>query len=232
MHVLRGVLALSLVVSLCAYNLPVYAGGKPLGILTLAYGAHLNTSDAFAGLSVFDGECLSTDAEGKVSARIGGSVITLTEQSSAILQRSGDGAHVDLDAGSVYVWSAENNPLEVHAEGALLRPHIARQTQAQAQVLVFAPKTLQITTRQGSMDFFYGKEFRVLPEGQTYRIYLESEAEPQDPAGAGSGTPKAGMSTATKVAYFILAGVGPGLTAWGIHDLIQSHDGVESPAKP
>lgn len=230
MHALRGVLALSLVIPLCAYNLSVYAGGKPLGILTLAYGAHLNASDAFAGLSVFDGESLSTDAEGKVSARIGGSVITLIEQSSATLQRSGDGAHVDLDSGSVYVWSAENNPLEVHAEGALLRPHGARKTQT--QVLVFAPKTLQITTRQGSMDFFYGKEFRVLPEGQTYRIYLESEAEPQNPAGAGSEKRKAGMSTGTKVAYFILAGVGAGLAAWGIQDLIESHSGVESPAKP
>jgi hypothetical protein len=103
MHVIRGVLALSLVVPLCAYSLSVYAGGKPLGILTLAYGAHLNASDAFAGLSVFDGESLSTDAEGKLSARIGGSVITLVEQSAASLQRSGDGAHIDLDAGSIYV---------------------------------------------------------------------------------------------------------------------------------
>ena len=38
------------------------------------------------------------------------------------------------------------------------------------------------------------------------------------------------MSPATKVAYFILAGAG--LAAWGIHDLIQSHNGVESPANP
>lgn len=230
MHVLRGVLALSLVVSLCAYNLTVYAGGKPLGIVTLAYGAHLNASDAFAGLSVFDGESLSTDAEGELSARIGNSVVTLIELSTATLQRNRQGAHVDLDSGSVYVWSGENNPLEVHAQNALLRPHGAGQTKA--QVLVYAPKTLQITTRQGSMDFFYGKEFRVLPEGQTYRIYLESEAEPQDPAGAGSDAQKAGMSTGTKVAYFILAGAGAGLAAWGIHDLIESHSGVESPAKP
>jgi ferric-dicitrate binding protein FerR (iron transport regulator) len=163
MHVFRGVLVLSLCVSLFAYNLPLYAGGKPLGILTLAYGAHLNASDAFAGLSVFDGESLSTDAEGKLSARIGGSVITLVERSAATLQRSGDGAHIDLDAGAVYVWSAESNPLEVHVEGALLRPHGARQVQA--QILMFAPKILQITTRQGSVDFSYGKEFRVLPEG-------------------------------------------------------------------
>ena len=230
MFALRGVLAVSLVVSLCAYNLPLYAGGKPLGILTLAYGAHLNASDAFAGLSVFDGESLSTDADGKVSARVGGSVITLIAQSAASLQRSGDGAHIDLDAGSVYIWSAESNPLEVHAEGALLRPHGGHH--AQAQVLVFAPKVLQITTRQGTVDFSYGREFRVLPEGQTYRIYLESEDGPRTPLPAGSGTEKAGLSTGTKVAYFILAGAGTGLAAWGIHDLIESHNGVESPAKP
>jgi ferric-dicitrate binding protein FerR (iron transport regulator) len=230
MHVFRGVLALSLCVSLCAYNLPLSAGGKPLGILTLAYGAHLNASDAFAGLSVFDGESLSTDAQGKLSARIGGSVITLAGQSGASLQRSGDGAHIDLDTGAVYIWSAESTPLEVHTEGVFLRPH-GRQS-AHAQVLIFAPKVLQITTRQGSLDFSYGKEFRVLPEGQTYRIYLESEDEPQEAAGAGSDTKKGGMSRGTKVAYFILAGVGAGLAAWGIHDLIQSHSGVESPAKP
>jgi hypothetical protein len=230
MFALRGVLALSLVVSLCAYNLPLYAGGKPLGILTLAYGAHLNASNAFAGLSVFEGESLSTDTEGKLSARVGGSVITLIEQSAASLQRSGDGTHIDLDAGAIYVWSAESNPLEVHAEGALLRPHGGHQVQV--QVLVFAPKVLQITTRQGSLDFLYGKEFRALPEGQTYRIYLESEDGPRTPPPAGSGTEKADLATGTKVAYFILAGVGAGLAAWGIHDLIQSHNGVESPAKP
>jgi len=230
MQELRGVLVLSLCVSLCAYNLPLYAGGKPLGILTLAYGAHLNASDAFAGLSVFDGERVSTDADGKIGVRIGASVITLVGESGATLQRTGDGAHVDLDAGSAYMWSAESNPVEVHVEGALLRPHGAHQ--AQVQVLMFGPKILQITTRQGSVDFSYGKEFRVLPEGQTYRIYLESEDDPRGATDAGSGTEKAGLSMGAKVAYFILAGAGAGLAAWGIHDLIQSNSGVESPAKP
>ena len=230
MHALHGVLASSLCVSLCAYNLPLCAGGKPLGILTLAYGAHLNASDAFAGLSVFDGERLSTNADGKICVRVGASLITLAEQSGATLQRNGEGSHVDLDAGSAYLWSAETNPLEVHVEGALLRPHGSHQVQA--QILMFAPKILQITTRQGSVDFSYGKEFRVLPEGQTYRIYLESEDDPRGVPDAGNDMQKAGMSTATKVAYFIVAGAGAGLAAWGIHDLIQSHNGVESPAKP
>jgi ferric-dicitrate binding protein FerR (iron transport regulator) len=182
MHVFRGVLALFLCVPFCAYNLPLYTGGKPLGILTMAYGAHLNASAAFAGVSVFDGESVSTEPEGKLSMRIGGSVITLAEQSAATLQRSGDGAHVDLDAGAVYLWSAESNPLEVHVEGALVRPHGVRQVQV--QILMFAPKILQITTRHGSVDFSYGKEFRVLPEGQTYKIYLETKEDPRGTPGA------------------------------------------------
>ena len=230
MHVLRGVLALSLCVSLCDYGSPLYAGGKPLGILTSAYGAHLNASDAFAGSSVFDGERVSTDANGKLSLRIGSSVLTLAEQSAATLQRNGDGAHVDLEAGSVYLWSAESDPLEVHVEGALVRPHDAQK--AQAQIRMFAPKILEITTRRGSIEFFYRSEFRVLPEGQTYRIYLESDDEPRGPSDAGNDKRKPPMPTKARVAYFILGGAGTGLAAWGIHDLIQANSGVESPVKP
>jgi hypothetical protein len=137
---------------------------------------------------------------------------------------------VDLDAGSVYLLSAESNPLEVHVGGALLRPHGGDNVQV--QILMFAPKVLQIATRQGSLEFSYHAEFRVLPAGQTYRIYLETEEDPRGAAAAGNETEKAGMSTATKVTYFIVVGVGAGLAAWGIHDLIQSNNGVESPAKP
>ena len=235
MGILRGLLALSLSLSLCFFILPLYGGGKPLGILALAYGARLNTAEAFAGLSVFAGELMTTEEEGKAMVRIGGSVVTLAERSSATLEANGDGAHVDLLAGAVFLSSTPKNPLEAHAEDALVRPH--GEQNMQAQILIFSPKVLQITARVGSLDFAYHGEFRVLPAGQTYRIYLESDAEPQGPAGVGSGheegeTQKAGMPTATKVAYFIVAGAGAGLAAWGIHDIVESHEGVESPAKP
>jgi hypothetical protein len=230
MRALRGAFTLSLCASLCVYNLPAHAGGKPLGILTMAYGAHLNASNAFAGSSVFDGERVSTDPEGKLAVRVGGSVIMLAERSAATLQRSGDGAHVDLDAGAVYLWSAESNPLEAHVEGATLRAH--GNHNGQAQILLFAPKILEVTTRQGSVDVSYGKEFRVLPEGQTYRIQLESEDDPRERSESGSNTHKPPMPKGVNVAYFILVGAGAGLAAWGIHNLVQSNSGVESPAKP
>jgi len=233
-RILRGFLTFVLSLCLCFPNALVRAGGKPLGILALAYGAHLNASDAFTGLSVFPGELISTDEEGKAMVRIGSSAATLSESSSATLESSGDGAHIDLISGTIFLSSSEKNPLEAHAEDAMLRPHTKRSTQAQIQI--FAPKVLQISTRAGSVDIFYHDEYHVLPAGQTYRIYLESESEPQGPAGAGSGhedgTRKGGMSHATKVTFFILGAPGAGAAAWGIHDAIESHNGVESPVKP
>ena len=179
---------------------------------------------------------MATDSGGKAMVRIGASAATLGGDSIMTLQPSGQGAHVDLMAGSVFVSSSRKNPLEVHAEDALLQPH--GDQDVQARVLLCSPKVLQITTRVGSLNFSYHGEFRVLPEGQTYRIYLESEAAPeaQGPAGAGSSTSgptqKAGAAMGTKIAYFILAGVGTGLAAWGISDVIHSDGTIESPAKP
>jgi hypothetical protein len=40
------------------------------------------------------------------------------------------------------------------------------------------------------------------------------------------------MSRATKMSFFILGAAGAALGAWGIHDIIESHNDMESPAKP
>lgn len=53
---------------------------------------------------------------------------------------------------------------------------------------------------RGNLDFSYREEFRSLPEGQTYPIYLDSPAEPQ--VAAGSGGAKASITG--KVAYFMV----------------------------
>lgn len=231
----RGVLGVSLSVSLTLLPVTTDGAGKPLGVVTQATGAHLSASEAFAGLSVFEGEGMSTEEDGKITARVGASVLSLPEKSSVTVQKSGDGVHVELEAGGLFFSAKAENPVEVHAEEALLRPRAGMN--AQADVTIFAPKVLQITAKQGDLDFSYGEEFRVLPAGQTYRIYLESAAgEPgQGPAGAGAGkdeTRNAGWSTGTKVAFFIVAAAGAGLAAWGIHDWVDSHHGMESPAKP
>jgi len=223
MHVLRGVFALSLCVSLCAYNFQVYAGGKPLGVLTLAYGAHLNASNAFAGLSVFDGESLSTDAGGKLSARIGGSVITLIEQSAATLQRNGDGAHVDLEAGSVYsLVGGEQSAGGARGRRAVAGTWCTTGAGADSDVCAEdfadydATRESRFFIREGISRFAGGPDVPHLEDG------------PRNATDVSNDQRKAGMSTGTNVAYFILAGAGAGLAAWGIHNEVMTKNELKN----
>ena len=223
----RGALALLLCASLCLYPSLCGAGPKtPLGILTQAYDAHLNEAAAFPGLSVFEGEDVWTEAEGRLGVRVGRATVWLAGSSSATLHGIDNGAHVDLTAGTVAFTSPENGIVEIHAEEAFLRPEKNQLTQA--EVTILAPGVLQVHTRRGDLAFRHREEFQVLPEGATYRIYLDSPAEPQDPAS--SGVQKS--AKLRKVSYFVVGAAGAGLTAWGIYEATHSGSGVESPAKP
>src|SRR5208282_2876875 len=133
------------------------------------------------------------------------------------------GAHVDLTAGTVSFGSPENAIVEIHAEEALLRPEKNRVTQA--EVTILGPSVLQVRAQRGDLAFSYREEFQVLPEGATYRIYLDSPAEPQGTGG--SSTQKS--TRLRKVSYFVMGAAGAGLTAWGIYELAHSGSGMESP---
>src|SRR5208283_3276376 len=224
---LRGVVSFLSCFSLCLYPSLFGAGAKePLGILTQAYEAHLNEAAAAPGLSVFDGEDVSTDSDGRLSVRVGSATVSLAGSSGATLHEIELGAHVDLNAGTVAFLSPENGIVEIHAEEAFLRPEKNQLTQA--EVTILRPKVLQIRARRGDLAFRYREEFQVLPEGQTYLIYLDSPAEPQNTAVAGVQK----SSRLLKVSYFLVGAAGGGLTAWGANEFVHSGGYVESPAKP
>src|SRR5271157_4275408 len=223
----RSALALILCTSLCLF--PALCGGgskAPLGILTQAYDAHLNEAAAFPGLSVFEGEEVSTESGGRLGVRVGRATVLLAGSSGATLHGIESGAHVDLAAGTVSFSSPENASVEIHAEEAFLRPEKNQLTQA--EVMILMPRVLQVRARRGDLAFRYSEEFQVLPEGETYRIYLDSPGEPRGDAGA--GVPKS--SRPRKVSYYILGIAGAGLTAWGVNEFVHSGGYVESPAKP
>lgn len=227
MNILRGLVAALLSFLL---SLPAASGNAtpdpPVGVLTRAYEAHLNEMPAFAGLSVFEGERLSTESQGKLGVRIGNEVFAFSGNSSATLHRIAGGAHVDMSAGWLFFSSPADSTMEVHAAEALVSP--AKNQLTQARIQIYAPQVLQVAAMRGDLMFTYKDESRIIPEGETYRIYLDYESESQKPAGAGTPAATAGK----KVAIFILTGAVVGLTAWGIHELIESKNGPESPAKP
>lgn len=197
---IRRASALILSLLLCCLVLPVSAAPpQPIAILTLANQAHLDEADAFAGLPVYEGEQLQTEAGGRIALRSGKASPTLAERTEAALVRIFYGTHADLSAGALRFSSDETQIVEVHAEGAMIRSKHGKATDA--SVTILGPKILQIDARRGDLEFSYGLTFRSLSEAQTYRIDLDvpdkSESEADSSAQSGG--------LARQVAYYILA---------------------------
>lgn len=231
----RGLLVLLLPACLCTNALLADPGSSsPLGILTRAYLAQVNTASASTGLSVFEDETLSTEPGGKLGLRVGAITIGIGGASVARLHRIENGAHADLASGELVFTAPENSSVEVHAQDALLRPDKNQMNQARVKIL--EPKILEVYATHGDLDFIYHNEFQLIPEGATYRIYLDAPAEPQGPEGVGAGQhgdiQANRANRARKVSYFVVGGVAAGLTAWGLHELFDSNNAPESPAKP
>ena len=223
----RAFPSFALCISLRTYMTPCIAGPNlPLGILTQASAAHLNEADAFAGLSVYEGEQVSTEKQGRLGIKIGAAMLAFGEESRATIHGIRAGAHVDLDSGTLFFTSPENAVVEVHAEEALLR--LERNQLTQAEVRLLAPSVLQIAVRRGSLAFSYRQEYQILPEGESYRIYLDAPAEPQNAAGVGASN----ASKLTKVAYFVVGAAAGGSAGWVTHAMLVSGNGPESPSKP
>jgi hypothetical protein len=207
---------------------PMSNASPPLGILTLAFGARLDSAIAFAGLSVFEGEMLSTEHDGRLGARLGDVSMALSGNSGATVHKLDGGAHIDLERGSVFVSTPQLARYEVHLEGAILRSESATPTNT--QITLLGPKSIQVAARRGDVDFLYKDEFQVLREGETYRIDLDTPGAAPSviSASGGAGTPGA----LHKATYYILAGAGAGALAWGVHELANAPTPAVSPAKP
>jgi hypothetical protein len=204
---------------------PVISARPAIGILTIATHAYLDEAMAFPGLSVFEGERLSTEPEGRLGVRLGHSALLLGESTEVELISAGNTLHVDMNCGLVRFSAADSEPLEVHTGDVLVRPATTQPTQG--SIAILAPKVLQITAEHGNLSFRFHQEYRQLPEGQTYRIYLDTPGDPEDETVPVSGGRKRNLA-----AFFIVGASAGGLTAWGIGDAIRASNPPISPARP
>jgi hypothetical protein len=164
----RSARAFILGASLCLYPSLCGAGSQvPLGILTQACDAHLNEA-AFPGLSVLEGEEVSTGARRPAGSACGPNDGLAGGVQRRIAAGNRKWRSCASDRWDGLLSSPENGIVEIHAEEAFLRP--GKNQLSQAEVTMLAPGVLQIRARRGDLAFRYREEFQVLPEGATYRI--------------------------------------------------------------
>lgn len=181
----------------------------PDGVLTRASDAHLTALPAFVGRSVFEGESIATEVEGKLGVPIGSAVSALSGNGSATLHRISGGTHVDLESGRLYFSSPANSSVAVHPIDALLR--VAKNQPTQARVRSYTQQMLQVSAIRGDLVLTYRDESRIILENKTYQISLDSEGETQKSAGTAGANPWS--MPRGKIVILVGAGAAGGLAA-------------------
>jgi len=211
----------------------IAGGGTPgvLGIIEQANRAHLGSATVSEGTTVYEGDRLSTEANGTLQMRCGDVVLLLEGESSVIVRSNASAAteefYAELVRGAVVLSSSAGVAGEIVVRSARIRP--LGTVPGAVQVRILGEKELIIFAKRGPALFSYRGENETIPEGKTYRVIL-------DPSEAGGGA--SGDQTASKPGAhnkgFILVAVGAaavvaGVAAWRATRTTRA---VESPDHP
>jgi hypothetical protein len=219
----RRALATVLVYLLAGIPLPARPAGAPnvlpLGIVTQASRAHFNAANVSTGATIYDGDGLSTDAEGALQFRGPTAFGYLPGSSGVTLHALPNGTQAQLQTGTLVFSTAKAAGMEIIADKAFIRPVADGPTSA--QVTIIGPKELQINARRGALQFSYAGETEKLGEGASYRILLEQPDAAPLPQ-TQRGPVKAGHENRSfKIIVIVAIGWA---TEWGLHEVFESPD--------
>jgi len=223
----RPLLSILLAFAIAAGQLSARAtGSSPLGVVTQAAGANINTSGVSAGATVFDGDYFTTTATGLVRVRAGAARFYLAGQSNLKLRAASGGTLAQLVAGTLVFSSAKIDAMDVEVAQAHIRP--ASDQPTVAQISVIGPKEIDIRATRGSLQFSYKGEFKIIPQGSAYRFVLDPPEDALFPASRAfpdQGPPTNPAHPNKKFLYFIIG-------AAGVATYIAIDEALESPSKP
>ena len=194
-----------------------------VGVVVQANHASLGTREVAEGTTIYDGDRLSTAAEGTLRVMIGEAMVDLRKESSATVREAAQGTKqefaVELESGMATLSVTAANAGEIVACGAHVRP--VSQARGVVRVQVLGARELLVYAQRGAAQVAYRSETETIPEGKAYRVLLN----PEDDGGAQGPVAKRPVHAARSlilVAVLVAAGVSVPL-AW---------KGLESPDRP
>jgi hypothetical protein len=225
----RPLLSILLVFAIAAAEPSARAtGSSPLGVVTQAVGANINSGGVSAGATVFDGDYFTTTATGLVRVRAGAAQLYLAGRSNLKLRAASGGTLAQLVAGTLVFSSANVDAMDVEVAQAHIRP--ASDQPTVAQISVAGPREIDIRATRGSLQFSYKGESKIVAEGSAYRFVLDPpedtlfpvEASPAFPDKQGPGP---GRRRSKGFLYFIIG-------ASAVATFLAVDEALESPSKP
>jgi hypothetical protein len=176
-----------------------------LGVVMQARKANLGNAVATAGTSVYDGDRLSTDANGSLILRSGDSTLYLSNATQVVLRGAGkeeNAAQAEIGAGTVVFSIPPAATMLISAGGATIRPDTNAPTIG--QITFIDEKSFQISARKGALKVSYYDDSEVVPEGNSYRVELY-RSDDSHTATAIAGKPRR-SNKRKRIALFLIAG--------------------------
>ena len=199
-----------------------------VGMVLLADHARIGPQATAEGTTIYDGDRLSTDAEGSLQLRVGEALVYLPNKSCVTLHKGTSGAAKEFEAelvsGTVVLSATAESAAEIVASSARIRP--MAETRGVVQVGIAGPHELIVFARRGPAQISYRGETETIAEGKSYRVRLNDSED---------GTPgepdakKPGRHGKALVLIVVSATVAAGVAAlWGG----GTKGSIESPDRP
>jgi hypothetical protein len=196
-----------------------------VGVVAQANHASLGSQSASEGTTVYDGDQLSTDAEGTLRLLIGQAVLHLVERSSVVVHGAGDGArHFDaqLLSGAAVLSVTTANPGEIVACSARVRS--LSQERGVVRVQILGPRELVVYAQRGAAEISYRGETETVPEGKALRVLLDAQDEGQRGAVVKKPVKSRKMIWVTAIATGAAVGAAIAIALTGKQTAVESPD--------
>jgi hypothetical protein len=209
----RCILATALACLLAGIPLPGQT--TALGVVTQSIGGHLGTAAASAGATIYDGDRLDTEDKGTLSLRAGTVQLSLSADTTVVMQHDESGLTPTLERGSV-VFRTESGGLRLSASDVLVRPQSSMPTVGQMTLEICA---VLVTSRVQALEVTAGAETKIVEEGKSYRVLLGG------PCSAQSKRPPLVSGQRSRFLEVVIIGAGAAM-------IPILHEALESPDRP
>ena len=210
---------------------PGNGNADALGMVVLADHAKLGSSTAAEGTTIYDGDRLSTDADGSLRLRVGEAIVYLPNQSCVTIHKSTSGAAKEFAAelveGNVVLSVTAGSAAEVVASSARIRP--MAEPRGVVEVGIVGPNELLVFARRGPAQISYRGETETIAEGKSYRVRLNASED--DTSGQQSAKKSGKRGKALVLIAVGTATAGSIAAIWAGKDR-GGKGGVESPDRP
>lgn len=187
---------------------------RPVGVVSQADNAHIDTTNAMTGADVYDCENLTTDEGGELRLQVHSGQVHLTGGSSAQLEEDINEVQVFINRGTVGFAEPAGTVIEITTPGGFVRA--ASGQAAAGEVKITSATEMLVTAIRGDLVLDNGGEFRTIAQGQSAKITFEGSLEPVCRVAAAGNQPQSPLVHRPIGFYLIAAGAVavPAIVIW------------------